>query len=347
MGSADFRIIRPVIVTDTSLISSTVPEAVVTEYVPGTTYVAGDIRGVTTGTAQDVYQSLQAGNMGNAPSTSPTWWGFLGRVYAAFVGGTSYAKDAIVTDLPNHQLYQSMIAANTSTDFTDKTKWLSLGATTRWKMFDKAVNSQTTAPNSVTTVISLNALVNTLGLLNLSGSDVTVAQSASGYTRTKSLVRHDVLNWYDWWYEEPVREGDAVFTDIPPYQASSLTITVNNPGDTAGIGCCILGKSRTIGQTAWDFTGGVLSYSTDTTDTFGNTTLVKRDNAKLLNFEVYITKGFESEVYRLLKQYTDTEMMIIGAEDYSMSLSYGYLGQWSIPVTNGNKTAHIEWRGLI
>jgi hypothetical protein len=214
-------------------------------------------------------------------------------------------------------------------------------------MFDKVVNSQTTAQDSITVVINPGDLVNTVGLLNVIGAQVTVSQTDSGYSRTKSLVRHDVLSWYDWFYEEPIREGDVVFDGIPPYINSSLTITVESPGAPVAIGCCILGKSRTIGKTAWDLTGGVLSYSSSSTDQFGNVTMVKRDNAKTLNFEVYIPAGFESEAYRLLRLYTDVEMLCIGAEDYTMTYSYGFLGQWTVPVTNSGKTAHIEWKGLV
>jgi hypothetical protein len=347
MSAADFRLIRPIAVTDATLTSSTVPEAVVTEYASGTTYAAGDIRGVTTGTAQIVYQSLQAANLGNTPASSPTWWKVLGTVYAAYAGGSTYAKDDIVSDLVAHKLYRSVIAGNIGNVLTDPAKWTDLGATTRWKMFDKAVNSQTTAPDTISTVVTLGELANTLTLLNVDGATVTATQSVSGYTRTKSLVRHDVLNWYDFYYEEPIRSGDVVFDDIPPYAASSLTITVNNPGADAAIGCCFIGKSRTIGQTQWGLTGGILSYSTASTDTFGNTTLLKRANAKRLNFEVKIPDGFESEAFRLLTLYTDVEMVVIGSSDYSMTISYGFLGQWSVPISNSGKTAPIEWRGLI
>jgi hypothetical protein len=346
MSSADFRLIRPVAITDATLTSSTVPEALVAVYVAGTTYAAGDIRGVTTGTAQIVYQSLQAANLGNTPASSPLWWKVLGTVYAAYPSGSPYALNDIVTDLVGHQLYQSLAATN-SAALTDATKWLPLGATTRWKMFDKVVNSQTTALNSISATVTPGELVNTLTLLNVNGASVTVAQSISGYVRTKSLVRHDVLNWYDWYYEVPIRSGDVVFDDIPPYATAAITVTADNAGDVAAIGCCFFGKSRTIGQTQWELTGGVLDYSTSDTDKYGNTTMVKRANAKKLNFEVSIATGFESEAHRLLTLCTGMEMVVIGASDYSMTLSYGFLGAWSVPISNSGKTASIEWRGLI
>jgi hypothetical protein len=267
---------------------------------------------------------------------------------APYSVATSYAKDALVYDPTTYLTYQSAVAGNMGHPLTDAASWTPLKkVVNRRLMFDKVVNSQTSAANEVTVVIQPGELVNTLGLLNVEGSSVTVTQMDSGYSQTKSLVSHDPLSWYDFFYTEPIREGDVIFDGIPPYAGSALSISVINPGADAAIGCCILGRARTIGQTAWDFTGGILSYSSSSADTFGNVTMVKRDNSKVLNFEVYIPRGFESAAYRLLaKEYTDVEIMIIGAEDYSMTFAYGFLGQWSVPVTNSNKTAHIEFKGL-
>jgi hypothetical protein len=346
-SSSDFRLIRPISVTDAKLTASSVPEAVVTEYAGGTTYAAGEIRGVTTGTAQVVYESRKAGNVGNAPASSPEWWKKLGTVYAAYAVGTTYAKDDIVTDLAAHQLYKSQIAGNVGQPLTDKSKWLPLGATNRWKMFDKAVNSQTVAPGSVSVTVALGELANTLTLLNVTGATVTVSQTESGYSRTRSLVRHDVLNWYDFYYEEPIRTGDLVFDDIPPYPTSSLTVTVDNGTADAAVGLFSIGKSRTLGKTQWELDGGVLSYSTSTADTFGNVTMVKRNNAKNLNFDVHIPMGFEDEAFRLLTLYTDVEMVVIGSSNYAMTIAYGFLGQWSVPISIKGKPARIEFRGLV
>ncbi len=347
MSSADFRLIRPIAVTDAKLVSSSVPEAVVAEFSATATYGAGIVRGVTSGTAQDVYQSTQAGNVGKAPASSPAWWKLLGRVYAAYSSSAAYAKDDIVSDLVNHQLYQSQLANNTGKPLTEKSAWLSLGATNRWKMFDKAVNSQTVAPDSVTVTVAPGVVTNTLTLLNMLGSSVTVMQSDSGYERKRSLVTHAVLSWYEFWYQEPLWVGDTVFDDIPPYGKANLTVTVDSPGNQAGIGGWFLGKSKFIGKTQWGLTAGILSYSGATADTFGNVTLMKRDSAKKMNFEVAIPRGYEDEVYRFLKAAENVEMVAIASTNWAMTLSYGYLGQWEVPLAIDGKKMPVEWRGLI
>lgn len=347
MGSADFRLVRPITITDAKLVNSSVPEAVVTEYAAGATYALGEIRGVTSGTAQDVYQSLQPANTGRTPASSPAWWKFLGRVYTVYSSTTSYALGAVVTDLVSHRLYESQVANNSGRPLAEKAAWLLLGATNRWKMFDKAVNSRTTAPDAVTVTLAPGAVANNLTLLNVSGSSVTVSQSDSGYERTRSLVTHAVLSWYDFWYQEPQWIGDTVFDDLPPYGKSNLTVTVNSPGNEAGIGGWFLGKSKFIGKTQWGLTAGILSYSGATADTFGNVELVKRDSAKKMNFEVAIPRGYEDEVYRFMTAAENVEMVAIASTNWAMTVSYGYLGQWEVPLSIDGKNMPVEWRGLI
>ncbi len=348
MSESDFYLVRPIQLTDAKLVSSSVPEATVSEYNAAATYAAGVSRGVTSGTAQDVYQSLQDGNIGHSPATSPTWWKLLGRVYVAYASGVTYAKDDIVTDQQNHLLYQSLIGGNTGRALSDELSWFRLGATNRYKMFDKAVNSQTVGPDMVGVTVAPGEVVNTLTLLNLSGSSVTVQQSDSGYSRTKSLVSHDVLSWYDFWYQEPLWAGDAVFDDIPPYISSTLTVSVNSPGNQAGFGGWFLGKAKFIGTTKSGLKAGILSYSGSETDKFGNTNLVPRENAKRMNFEVKIPKGYEDEVYRFLKRADNVEMVAIASTKWAMTLSYGYLGQWEIPLSEDeDELMPVEWRGLI
>lgn len=269
----------------------------------------------------------------NVPITEPLW-----------VSGT-YALGARVRDAA-FLTYESQVANNTAA-LTDKTKWLPLGATNQRKAFDKAVNSQTTAAGLLAFALKPGVVATTLMLLNMEGASVTVSQSDSGYVKTQSLVSHEVDNWYDFYYEEPVRAGDAVFTDIPPYPNSMLTVAIDNGPLEAKIGACLVGKPLTLGKVTASFSAGVLSYSTSTTDTFGNITMVKRSNAPRMNFEVMIPTGSEDFAYRTLRDITDTEIGIIVGDRFSMGIGYGFLGQWDVPKSGSGRTASIEFKGLV
>jgi hypothetical protein len=269
----------------------------------------------------------------NVPITEPLW-----------VAGT-YAQGARVRDAANF-VFESLADGNTSV-LSEKTKWLPLGITNRLKMFDKAVNSQTVWPEEVVVVVKAAQLANALTLLNVTGASVSVSQSESTYSRARSLVSHDVLSWYDFWYQEPLWIGDVVFDDLPPYIESVVTVAVRSPSNQAAVGGFFLGKSKFIGKTQWGLTAGILSYSGATADTFGNVTLMKRDSAKKMNFEVAIPRGYEDEVYRYMRSAENVEMVAIASTNWSMTISYGYLGQWELPLSIDGKKMPVEWRGLI
>lgn len=269
----------------------------------------------------------------NVPITEPLW-----------MAGT-YAQGTRVRDAANF-VFESLADGNTSV-LSEKTKWLPLGITNRLKMFDKAVNSQTVWPEEVVVVVKAAQLANTLTLLNVTGASVSVSQSESTYSRARSLVSHDVISWYDFWYQEPLWIGDVVFDDLPPYIESVVTVAVRSPSNQAAVGGFFLGKSKFIGKTQWGLTAGILSYSGAIADTFGNVTLMKRDSAKKMNFEVAIPRGYEDEVYRYMKSAENIEMVAIASTNWSMTISYGYLGQWEIPLSIDGKKMPVEWRGLI
>ena len=72
------KIIRPLVITDAVLVSSNVPETDYAAYASGATYAVGD-RVIVVGTnIHNVYESLQASNIGHTPATSPTWWLLVG-----------------------------------------------------------------------------------------------------------------------------------------------------------------------------------------------------------------------------------------------------------------------------
>jgi hypothetical protein len=261
-----------------------------------------------------------------------------------WVAGT-YAQGAKVRDGDNF-VFESLAGSN-SAPLTEKTKWLPLGKTNQLKMFDKAVNSQTTAPDSLTVVVKPGQLANTLTLLNIAGAEVTVTQSESGYTRQRALATHNVLSWYDFYYQEPQWIGDTVFADMPPYLNSLITVHVKSPGNIAGLGGFFLGRPKFIGKTQWGLKAGILSYSSQEADTFGNVTLMKRASAKKMNFEVAVPRGYEDEVYRFMTAADNEEMIAIASTNWAMTLSYGYLGQWELPLGIEGEKMPVEWRGLI
>ena len=320
MASYDFRIIRPIEITDAMLTSSNVPETVAATYAGGTTYAAGDRAGLAPvdGAAQLIYESLSAGNIGHAlpvpPATSTAYWRYVASVYPAYSGAVTYALGGTVSSIGtnSHLLYESLAAGNVGNALSDATKWLPLGSpkvtdgtpynsTNRWTMLDQSYTSQTRNAESITMVLTLGQVVNIAGFGNLSAQSIRLQQSITGYDETIQLTTHSVEGWYEYWFEELLEEDEALFTDIPPSPTSTLTVTISATGGTAGCGVMMLGREKLLGKTQWGMSKEINSFSRRETNSFGQTQLVRGEYQEILNAEVHLAPGSESEVFREMK----------------------------------------------
>lgn len=357
MSTADFRFIKPITITDAMLTSSTVQESVAATYAGGTTYGLGDRSGLApsvVGAPQLVYQSLSAGNLGNPlpvpPATSTAYWEYVSSVYPAYSAGYTYALGGIASNITTdvHELYESLVAGNIGNALTDATKWLPLGATNRWKMFDEIAASQTENVGSIVTVITPGVLINSAVFANLSGVRIRVQQSISGYDRTILLNTHDVLNWYDWYYFPLSTLDDAAFMDIPPYAAGVLTVTVDGGTGTAKCGVAVFGMASYIGTTQWGLSRGINDYSRITEDQWGGLILTPGNYSKLMNVEVHVPSGYESQAVHLLTSIRATAVMFVASEEHDSAIVYGTLGRgWNVPFDITGGVARLEIRGLV
>lgn len=366
MASYDFRIIRPVVITDAMLTSSNVPETVAATYAGGTTYAAGDRSGLApsvTGGAQLIYESLSAGNIGNAlpvpPATSTAFWRYVASVYPAYNSGYTYALGGIASSITtdSHLLHESLVAGNIGNALTDATKWLPLGSpkvtdgtpynsTNRWTMFDQSYTSQTICAEQIVLVLTLGQVVNIAGFGNLSGSTIRLQNSVSGFDETIQLITHDVGDWYEYWFEDLIEEDEALFTDIQPSVAGTFTVTITATGSTAGCGVMVIGKEKLLGRTQWGMSKEINSFSRRETNSFGQTQLRRGDYMEILNAEVHLDVGSESEVFRAMKEYRDEPLMVVGSTDFGLSIMYGWIHTWRVPCELTGGLMLVEVRGL-
>lgn len=365
MADYDFRIIRPVEVTDAILTSSNVPETVAATYAGGTTYALADRVGLAPvdGSAQLIYESLSAGNIGNPlpvpPATSTAFWRYVASVYPAYSAAVTYALGGTVSSIGTntHLLYESLTAGNVGNALTDATKWLHVGSpkvttgdpynsTNRWKMFDQSYGSQTENAESIVVVLTPGVLINTMAFLNTEGVSIRLQQSVSGYDQTILLQTHGVDNWYDWYYEELINEDEALFIGIPPYAASTLTITIAAPGGTAKCSGCVIGKEKILGTTQWGMSKEIQDYSRVVENDFGNIEMRRGQYAERLNLDVHLAAGSESEVFRQMKAHRSEPLVIVGSTEFALSIVYGFIEAWQVPCELTGGLMPVRIRGL-
>lgn len=294
------NVIPPISITDAKLTSSTVVEVAPAAYAGGTTYAVNDTVSVAGAAGlQTVYKSLQDSNTGHTPASSPTWWEDIGEVYQAYSGAATYAADEYVQDNTNHLVYQSVVGGNIGNALTDPAKWLEIGPTNKWAMFDLLRNTGSTQPSSMTVVLTPGERINAIALIGLVANSVAISATSGGspvYSYSETLDTREVFDWYGYFFEPFSTKESAIVFDVPPY--SNIVITITLTGTTAGVSCggCVLGTAVYLGAAQINAESDVLNFSTVTRDDFGNSVLVPRRNVPKTNQVVACEKSRVNKV---------------------------------------------------
>ena len=278
------------------------------------------------------------------------------ETYAAWSSATTYAKDAIV-DYGTHY-YISLVNSNTNNipDVVGSTFWSLVGPDNTHAMFDGQVSTATTSSSPLVVTIA-PGIVNSLALVGLIGSDVTVELRDAGasppiYSRTIDLDGTVLVDWYMYFFEPFVQLGEVVLTDIPPYANGEITVTLNSGGDVA-IGELIVGTVYELGTADLEqgATVGIIDYSRKDTDPdTGKTTFVRRAFSKRMSGQFLLSNTQINEVQRILADIRAVPSVFIGSEvsDYSPLIVYGFYRDFSIDIAYPTKSfCRLEVEGLI
>lgn len=250
--------------------------------------------------------------------------------YPAWVAGTYALGDRRIKD---HHIYESLAAANTS-DPSDTTKWLDMGSTNRWRMFDNKVESLTTNPGAIVVTIKPGSVVNSLALFNLQGKSVTVSVvdpiEGEVYRKEVSLVDAGVTNWYDWFFEPIGIRTDLVILDMPAYGSANVVVTIDAGAEVAAVGHLVIGAVKQIGTALYGSAVGITDYSRKTTDVFGNTVVVQRSFSNRAEFDVSLDTSEVTRIRRLLAELRATPVVWIGEESYEATILFGFYKDFQI-----------------
>lgn len=369
------RIVKPFTVTDATLISSTVAENDFAAYNSSTSYTLG--QQVMVASVHKIYKSLRGGSSvvtitvaspaviywpahGLANGTAVTF-STTGTLPTGIVAGTTYYVVNAATDTFNVSATLSGSPINTSgtpsgthtcydtpnlnhDPTTSPTWWLDMGSTNKWKVFDQYVQSQTTATTSLSFTVSVNQLMNTVALLNLTANSVQVVvnHGADGvlYNTTQNLYTDEtpVVDMWSYFFSDFRHKTDAVFDDIPICTNANVTVNVNgSSGSTVGIGVAVIGNAKDIASAKKGVEQGarvgITDYSVKTTDAFGNYTITERAFAKRATWDVYVNNEDIDYVQQLLADVRAKPTLYLGSKQYGSAAIYGYYKTQEIAIS--------------
>lgn len=278
--------------------------------------------------------------------------------YAEWAVGTTYNTGDKVISTTTHRIYESVIDSNLGNDPTtdDGTNWLNIGATNRWKAFDKYISDPVTNTTSIEyTLTPPNGSVpSAVALLNLKGisANVTVTDSVDGevYNSDINLLdNRNIVDWYTYFFEEQVQREEALFLDIPPYIGAVVEVTVQEEvGQTAELGQLVFGFLSDVGLTVYGTSIGIEDYSIKDRDAFGNAIIVERNFSQTVDFDVQFETQNARKIQKTLAALRATPVVYLGSTDVSYgTLVYGFYRRFDITLeTPAYAFASIEVEGL-
>lgn len=127
--------------------------------------------------------------------------------YEQWQSAFSYDRGDFVISLSTHTVYRSLTDANSGNDpdieqaaladplidDPDPINWQVIGATNRWRMFDKKPSVQATAPDQIQVVLEPGRIIGGLAGFNIDANTVTIDVQSPGLARRNLLSETDTL----------------------------------------------------------------------------------------------------------------------------------------------------------
>lgn len=240
----------------------------------------------------------------------------------------TYASGARVIRASTHSVYESAAEANIGNDPDGLAgKWIYVGPTNRWAMFDQAVGTATQRAGSIAVTILPLASINAVALLDVIGASVRV--QATGYDRTAVLASSP---------------GLAMFPDLPSGNGS-VTITVTGTGDVS-IGTLLLGTLKGIGVTEASPSAAITDFSRKVTDDFGDVTVVERAWVKRMSVRSLINTAALDSVVSRVAAVRATPSLWIGEDGRESLTIYGFFKDFTVEVGESVSTVSLSVEGL-
>jgi hypothetical protein len=188
------------------------------------------------------------------------------EVHPAYNLATVYAAGAWVRVDADKRIYKSLQDGNVGKPpSSEPLWWVDGGPSNAWAMFDNQISTATTATGTLSVTLAVG-YANGLGLFGLVGDSLTVVVTDGPggeevYRHTQSLDGTLITDGYQYFFE-PFDPLDRVFlSDLPPYLAAHVTMTVTGTG-TVACGYFSLGTTYNIGDALFGFRSSIDDFST-------------------------------------------------------------------------------------
>ena len=383
-AKASFAPSNPYIAANSNLISSNVNETEYAAWAVGTTYNLDDrvqiVTAPTTVTMTIAAPCVVSWTSHGLPVNTPVEFSTTGTLPTGILAGRVYfvasttANSFKISNKPNgtpinssgsqsgthtcnatrHDVWQSIAASNTGNPpATSPTKWVRVGSTNKFAMFDIGVSSQSSRSDSMDFTLRAKEVADGIAFLNISASSLQVTQTSSVdgdvYNETIDLVAPiSESSYYAWFFDPIVRQADIILADLKPYSGADVRVILTDTGGTVLCGGCILGKVFDIGGTLLGMSFGIDDYTAKLRDDFGNFYIQEHSYSRKVSCEVRVPAAQSSALSNQLAAYRAIPTVYIGAESVPGSFTFGFYERYLMTADYiSEHLMSIEIKGLI
>lgn len=290
-----------------------------------------------------------------APVTAATLTSNIAETGSEWSAAATYAKGATAIATAEDGLkhgYESLVEGNVGNALSDVAKWLDLGATNRWAMFDDVNGTLTEGAAGIDATIAVTGRADAVALLNVAAEAARVTMTVAGstvYDQTFSLVStENITDWFAYFTEEIVYKEDLVLTGLPLFMNPAVRMRLSSNAGPVAVGKAIVGQTRDLGLSLIGASIGIQDFSKKTEDEFGNLVLTRRAYKKQGNFKLMTEANVSDGVARTLASYRATPLLWLGTEEFASTWIFGWYRDWSIEFAfHGAHYTNLQIEGII
>lgn len=256
---------------------------------------------------------------------------------------TSYTVGQRVIRTQTHRVYENLIAGVNATApelaaLETPPRWLDIGPTNRYAIFDGEIGSTTKAAGSFTYTLQTGSVGSLAFIEIVNATSITASlKDMPGGTVVWTGSRTDldgaaITDFYDFFFEPFQQLDRVVFDDIPAsYTDAELTFTVTSAG-IAEVGVVVPGLIYDLGTAEFGAQLGIIDYSRKTTDQFGRTSVTRRRFSSTFEARLLFDQAMLTRVFKLLAELRSTPCVWIGTSEdgYETTIVYGFYSDFSI-----------------
>jgi hypothetical protein len=263
--------------------------------------------------------------------------------HAAWASGTTYALGARIIVVADHAIYESVQANNLNKPpATSPAWWIKVGATNRWKAFDTSNSTQTVtaggATPKITYVLRPGAAVGCVALLNVLDATsvrITLTDPVYGvvYDKTNDMAAvPQESSWWAWFFGRRTRKAQHVAIDLPAFPNADLTVELTG-SSTMAVGVIMFGQAVSFGRAVTlGVRVGIKTYSTKTTNEWGDTVFRKGKVAKRQSLPLFLNNSDIDPMLAYMAEIDSTPVLFIGSQLYESTTVFGFYEDFDILV---------------